>query len=236
MADRPSDLRSRITPRLVFGVFLLALGTLFLLDRLQVLDARGAVHLLWPIGFIALGLTLLLQGWCGRRSGWGVVWIVAGTWLLLDDLGLTKIGFWRVFWPGVLVLVGAALVWRALSGPRSAVRIGEGDAAVSLFAVMAGIEQRNSSPAFRGGDVSAVLGGSVLDLRQARLAGPEATLDVFAFWGGVEICVPEDWVVASRVLPIMGGYEDKTKPHTGETHGRLLLRGAAIMGGVEVHN
>jgi len=34
----------------------------------------------------------------------------------------------------------------------------------------------------------------------------------------------------------MAGYEDQSKPPEGETHTTLVIRGAAIMGGIEVKN
>ena len=48
--------------------------------------------------------------------------------------------------------------------------------------------------------------------------------------------MPEDWAVESRVTPLLGGVEDKTRPPQGATRARLLLRGFAIMGGVEIKN
>ena len=38
---------------------------------------------------------------------------------------------------------------------------------------------------------------------------------MFAFWGGIEIKVPEDWTVVTRVMPLMGGVEDKTRAPPG---------------------
>ena len=37
-------------------------------------------------------------------------------------------------------------------------------------------------------------------------------------------------------VPLMGGVEDKTRPPQGATAHRLILRGFAIMGGVEIKN
>jgi len=41
------------------------------------------------------------------------------------------------------------------------------------------------------------------------VSGP-AVLDVFAFWGGVEVRVPRDWTVVMKGTPILGGFTDKT--------------------------
>ena len=34
-------------------------------------------------------------------------------------------------------------------------------------------------------------------------------------WGGIEIRVPENWTVSSRIVPLMAGVEDKTRPPQG---------------------
>ena len=80
------------------------------------------------------------------------------------------------------------------------------------------------------------MGGCEIDLRQASIEpGTEAVIDVFALWGGIEIKVPDDWTVVTRVTPLMGGVEDKTRvPQT--TDKRLVVNGFVVMGGVVVKN
>ncbi len=69
----------------------------------------------------------------------------------------------------------------------------------------------------------------------------EATLEINAIFGGVEIRVPEAWQVAFRGTPIFGGIADKTR--VGRTTDLsdprrkvLILTGAVIFGGVEIKN
>jgi len=89
-------------PRIVFGVLVLAVGVLFLLDNLGVLYAEDVLRY-WPAGLIAIGVAVLSQA--GRSGGRlsGVIWIVIGAWLLAGELGLIRVRFWD-FWPLVLVL------------------------------------------------------------------------------------------------------------------------------------
>ena len=56
---------------------------------------------------------------------------------------------------------------------------------------MGGVNRTSNAPDFRGGDMMAFMGGCEIDLRQARIAAGPAVIDAFAFWGGVEIQVPE---------------------------------------------
>ena len=61
-------------------------------------------------------------------------------------------------------------------------------------------------------------------------------LDVFTMWGGLELKVPEGWIVENQMIVALGGYEDRTRPVGAPDAPRLVLRGTTVMGGVEVRN
>jgi hypothetical protein len=226
--------RPRFTPQLVMGLFIIAVGVLYTLENLGIAD----VHLYkryWPLGLIAIGLTKLWRSREGSGGGafGGFVVTLAGVWLLLEEVADVRIQF-ADMWPLLLVCFGVYLVWQGVAGRR---RLGgaDGNATVSAMAVLGGVARGNNSPAFRGGDLTAILGGCEVDLRQAAING-DAVIDVFALCGGIEIRVPDEWAVSSRVTPLLGGVEDKTRPPQGMSTHRLTLRGVAIMGGVEIKN
>ncbi|MEU7530793.1 DUF1707 domain-containing protein [Saccharothrix sp. NPDC042600] len=83
--------------------------------------------------------------------------------------------------------------------------------------------------------VVAIMGGVRLDLTRARFVGQHTTINVFAFWGGVEIFVPEDVTVRVDGAGIMGAFEDTTyKTPTVPGGPEVRITGVAIMAGVEV--
>lgn len=223
--------RGRLTPQVLFGLFVIVVGVLFTLDNLNVLDARQYLQY-WPAALVAIGALKLWQ-----RRGWigGLVLVTIGSWMLVEHLTYIRIDA-RIFWPLVLVFVGGSLVWRGLGGSRRRIDV-DGNKYFSAMAVMAGISRGSNATDFEGADLTAVMGGCEIDLRQASIApGTEAVIDCFAFWGGIEIRVPEDWTVVARLTPIMGGIEDQTRPSQGAGNKRLQIRGVAIMGGVVVKN
>lgn len=221
----------RLTPRLILGFSLMALGVIFTLDNLRLIDA-GHYLRFWPAVLIAIGIQKLVAPGAGARwLAW--LWIGIGSWLLAGRLGLVSVDFWKL-WPGLLILcLGASLAYRALIPGRGS--RATSDDVVNIFALMGGHVLTSHSTAFRGGDMVAVMGGCELDLRHADLAESEVVIETLALMGGIEIKVPEDWTVVCKGLPVMGVYADTTKPR-GETGKRLVVRGLALMGGVEVHN
>ena len=91
------------------------------------------------------------------------------------------------------------------------------------------------SQAFEGADLTAIMGGCTIDLRGADIGAEPAVIDAFAFWGGIEILVPEGWVVTNKVLPLLGGASDTTRPAAGASK-QLLVRGTSMMAGVQIGN
>jgi len=223
------------TGQVVLGLMVVAVGILFTLDNLGVLDARDFLQY-WPAGLVALGL---LKLWHAARDGhgWfgGLIFIVIGTWMLIERIVYITINA-RELLPLMLVFLGGYMVWRGFGGQRRP-RDSDGHASFSALAIMGGVARRSSSQAFQGADLTAVMGGCEIDLRQASITpGSEAIVDVFAFWGGIDIKVPEDWTVVTRAMPLMGGVEDKTRAPQGPVAKRLTIRGIVIMGGVTVKN
>jgi len=231
--SRPCSRRQRLLPRFILGFGLIAVGVLFTLDNMGLLYADDYLRL-WPLLLVALGVGQLVGASAPSERIGGAIWVVIGGWLLAYELGWVRYGVFDL-WPLVLVMIGGSLIFRAMSSGRSS---NEDDGTTThAFAIMSGIVRKSSSPEFRGGSLTAVMGGCELDLTHAMLADGRASLDVLAFWGGVEIRVPPTWRVVSRVWPLMGGFEDKSSPPASEdAEGELEITGFAIMGSVDVQN
>lgn len=228
--------RPRVTGRLVFGIIVVTLGVLFTLDNLDLVES-GEVLQYWPVLLVFFGLQRLTGMGSERRPGFGFAMTIFGTWLLLHNLGIFPYDPWD-FWPVLLILLGFSMVTgslrRAKLGPAG---VEDPSTTISALAFWSGIERKVVSQDFRGGDITAIMGGHEIDLRPAGMsAGSQAVIDMTIVMGGVDIRVPEDWKVSCEVFPIMGGVEDHSKPPAGEVRGHLVLKGFVMMGGVEIKN
>lgn len=236
--------------QVVLGCIVIGLGLLFLLDNMGLINVRYAFHF-WPTILIIFGVLKIMQSRSPRAYFVGAAMILFGAALTLKYMGLIYFN-WRTLWPLAIIGVGLAVVFKSARGQRerewrrppdsampskpvSLDKAGpDSDSYIDVTAILGGFTRRIMSADFRGGEVTAILGGCELDLRQSALHG-EAVLNVFAMCGGITIKVPPDWSVVLQGTPILGGFEEKTivPPDTSK---RLVIRGYAIMGGLEVRN
>lgn len=223
-------------PRLVLGLGIILIGALFLLGNLDIIDPHDYLRL-WPAILIVIGIAYLVQCQHGPGRVWGIILTFIGTAMLLDRLYFIHFSLWS-YWPLILVFVGAMMILRGAPRHRSiSSPVTESEDAHSYIkgiAILSGFKRKNNSQDFKGGELTAIMGGLEIDLRDASIKG-EAVIDVFTMMGGAEIRVPEDWTIILEGFPFLGGFEDKTIPPKASTK-RLIIKGTAVMGGVEIKN
>lgn len=208
------------------GLCIVALGVLLLLQMNGLIQVRELVRL-WPVALILIGGAIAVQASRGKPDGrcfpvGGLVWVLA--------LGL--------------------LASYTMDRKANATSL-QGEGRVNLFAVMGADRRPAVEGAFRGGQVTTVMGGANLDLRRARVApGETVVVDVFSVMGGTELRVPADWKVDVETMTIMGGVNDQrgrpaesASPSAPEADAnrqaaasppRVRLTGTVIMAGVTV--
>lgn len=105
-----------------------------------------------------------------------------------------------------------------------------------VIGVMGGAERRGQWHPARKILAVGIMGGATLDFREAILAPGVTEVQVFAWWGGVEVIVPPGVRVDCSGIGIMGGFdEEHGDPHPYDADAPVVrVTGVAIMGGVGV--
>jgi predicted membrane protein len=221
--------------RIFWGLILIILGALFLMDRIGGFDFGYMISTYWPVIFIIVGFSILVSSGF-RHPGAGFFFIVFGVFFLLAELDVLEYGAWHYIWPCLIILAGFWLLARPALLRRSSEKfpeIKEND--IDLSCVFSGMKRRVESQNFRGGRVMALLGGLELDFTAAGLEGGKATIEATAVLGGVDITVPKEWKVVIEGAPVLGAIEDKRRNvPQAEAKATLFIKGTAILGGVEI--
>lgn len=208
--------------RIVFGLTVLAVGIIYWLDRMGRIEAAHYLRW-WPVAALAMGVAHLFE----RRWFGAAIWLIFAGYFFLPLVNIASPRIWYILapWPLMITAGGIALMKQALRR--------RGEPSFRAVAVMGG-NVRKVGAKLETGEATAVMGACDIDLTSARIDG-EAVLDVLAFWGGIGIKVPRGWNVVSKVSPVLAGYDDKTDAASDEAP-RLIIRGMAIMGGIEVRH
>jgi len=245
------------------GLIIIIIGFGLLMNTMNIFPTFPFLWMIqrfWvPAMFIGIGALLV-----SRRSGQnGIGWffVLLGFFFFLGNLDIWALSYRRWIGPGVLIWIGVALLMknqrqrslpppvdsarvdsandesqdRFRRRPRSTEQFTDSSDFIHATVILGAFNRRCPSQKFRGGDLTAIMGGGKLDLRDAQIQEKEAVLDIFTLMGGLEIQVPSGWIVEPRFTPILGGYQDRTT-RVSEGNQRLVINGTAVMGGVTVFN
>ncbi len=227
----------RSNKRFYLGVVLIAIGGILMFERLNLIPWNVADILIsWQMLLIAIGGIALLNG---NRTG-AIVLIVIGTFFLVPDLVDVPYELRRLYWPLILVAVGAAFLFRNKHrSPEACKRRQTGsENNFDDFVIFGGREIFVNSQNLTGGKATSIFGGIEYDLRQAKLSPEGAVIDTFCAFGGCGIKVPLDWNVRSEVNTIVGGFSDKRgdtfQASNYDPNKTLIIKGMTLFGGVEI--
>lgn len=214
--------------RIITGILILVVGFGALLDALNVISFWSFAGTWWPLAIVVGGVLTFI----GNRQQYitALALVGIGAILQLDNLGVVDVEVWSILWPVIIIAVGLSVLVNRSQHSRQA----KTQDINTISAVFASNETINKSQDYQGGKATAVFGGVSIDLRDAKIA-KEATLEVFALCGGIELKVPREWKVEHKVFPILGGIESKA--HSDKVTDKspvLYITGTVALGGVDV--
>lgn len=183
----------------LFALFLVALGAAYIAVTLLKLQV-SFWSLLWPMGFIYVGLSSCLK----RFSAFGGGAIAAGVYFLLVNLGvIPSLITWPVILGALLVLWGISMILdqtrrrkrktllrsgHSENQPRRGYNLREGYADVDIAFCSDNIHVQ--APELRGGKVDLAFGSLILDLGDCAALAPGCCLKLDAAFSSLVLQVP----------------------------------------------
>ena len=223
--------------KVAFGFLAIVFGTIWLLRNVDVLTGPWIHHLFsWEVLLICVGL-IGMAGNRGQSLGWFIL-VIYGKFFLLCEFYDFSVRFQEVFWPLIVIFIGMTMVFKRTVKPRfhnfkdvSSTDILDN---VSIFG---GSDVKVDSQSFKGGEATAIFGGSKIDLTNAKLAPGVQIIELTNVFGGNTFVIPASWNVKVQVTGILGGFKDARPSRidvNSNPESTLIIKGTAIFGGGEI--
>lgn len=228
-----SEIQNR---RIGFGVALVIIGALFLLENMGLIPFELRHYIFrWQGILIIIGSIILISD-PRKPAGWILI-SIGGFFLLPEILDLHWFRF-RVYWPILLIIFGFIYIIRQRSQESPMGERPDGSADfLDDTNVFGGGDVTITSANFKGGKVTAVFGGSNYYFDSAKLSDGNNVLDLFYMFGGGTFYVPSDWTVKVDVTSVFGGFSDKRRTNIENTTDPtkvLYVKGFVLFGGGEI--
>jgi len=221
----------------VGGVVLAGIGVLLLLQNLGIPYFED-LERYWPVILIVVGIAQAAKSMGMGGRVWGGAVFAVGVIFLLNNFGVIHGDVWRFIWPGMFILLGLAMLARAIDRQTSGGYgpVAREDARKMAHDIRDAVRERIGSDWNSRGSTSsvnhlnewAVFGGSRRRIDSQDFEGGEA----FACFGGIEIDLRKAAITRDEILievnAIFGGVEVRV-PETWN----VVVRGAGIFGGYE---
>ena len=228
-----------VDKRMTFGAILILIGGLFLLNTLDIVDFRvSRIIFSFPFILFIVGILILINS--SNKVLGGILASIGFFWLLPRIFPQLDYGPGLII-PVLLISLGIYMIFKHSQKKNEDGHIIPDEKLnkdmIDDVAIFGGGNKVIHSDNFRGGSITAIFGGSEIDLSNCKLAEGTNVLDVVAIFGGTTIIVPKEWNVQLNVTPLFGGFSNKALKIPNleiDKSKTLLVKGVAIFGGGEV--
>lgn len=231
------------------GLILIIIGSVFLSREFGIAIPHWILS--WKMLLIVIGVFVGFKH-NFERSGWIIPVLIGSAFLIQDFFPDIRIS--HFFWPIMIIVIGIIMIlkpkrshrkwekyqhwnkhqhwqdWKEKSTYQSS------EDYIEANAIFGSVKKNIVSKNFTGGEVNAIFGGCEINLMQAEIQG-KVTLEMNQIFGGTKLIVPAHWEIKSELTAVLGSVEDK-RPQVakfGNENGAILiLRGAAIFGGIDI--
>lgn len=240
-----------------WAIILIVIGSIFLLYNLEVIPySLKSVIISWPMLLLAIGIWQLTQ----HKSTSGITLVIIGGFFLIPRLGVFLPMFnyhinMSIVWPLLLIIIGVSILlknsqsktraykrWNKINREGGNEELGVTDF-IDKSVLFSSSTEIVLSNALIGGEISTVMGETILDLRKAKLKNNKALLNISTIFGSCIIYAPSYWNIQVNSQNILGSFSDKRYNFNdqpplldGEERPVLIITGSTIFASGEIRN
>lgn len=226
------------------AILLIVAGGVLFLETFNIVDINLKYYIFsWKTLLIAIGLIVIVSS---NNKLPGYIMVGLGFLFWVPSIFEYNVGLSQVFWPVILIAIGLIIISRRNKHDsllRGHHQNRESDGSyhseyIDDVSIFGGGVKRFSSQNLKGGNITAIFGGSEIDLTTSQMSSEGTVIDMFTMFGGTKLIVPGSWQVRSEATSLFGGFTDKRhiKPEQIMSDKVLLIKGVVIFGGVEIKN
>ena len=226
----------------IFAMICIAVGVIFLGKNTGFISqSLFEILISWQMALVILGLYSV--------SHKGYLWgsFVAGIGLFFMIPLITGDGkeWINLYWPLVFVFVGLLVFIKLLIPKPKKIhkhqdfmskdcRIENGFVYVNNS--LSGTKHIVMDEVFKGAEIINNFGGTSLDLRRTKLQEGDTFIDIDSQCGGIEIFLPDNWLVLTELNSVMSGVVDERHQSAGaiDEKCRLILRGKISLSAINL--
>src|SRR6478735_7646366 len=225
---------NKLNNRYSFGTLLVLIGTALLLRNLNVLPFEIPAYVFtWKMLLVVMGFYALIIAGKGFT---GLTLTAVGSYFLIPEIMGVPVLDAVLFWPGIIILFGLFFLFARPSKRKQKKYFPElkqvNSDYMDISAIVSGHSRQISSYDFKGGKITAVMGGLEVDLTNCTLSKEKCVIELDLVMGGVQLIIPREWNIKSELTPIMGGVEDSALENPGQyidPAATVTLTGTVIM-------
>lgn len=215
------------------GLILIFLGVIFLSDSFHIIRIGYLLSHWWPLILIILGILKL----GGKDRGGAIVLIIMGGLFLLSAMNIIHWHQVCRLWPVILIIIGVGmLVKHSSAGDNDSTDFtaGSNEDRLEINSIFSSSKRQVNSQQFRGGEVNAIFGSVILDLRNAKPVPEGCHLTADAIFGSIKIYIPPNMTVNFKGSRFLGQFDNFAgSAGSGPT---ITIDGDAVFGNIRITN
>ena len=148
-------------------------------------------------------------------------------------------------WPIIFIAIGGYMIYN--NSNKNSVNIGDAtfteektaNQTITDTSIFGGGKKTFHVDNFAGGNITAIFGGSEINLMDSTLADGTNKLELLFLFGGSSIVLPRDWNVSIQTISIFGGFKDKRVIQQNsniDSNKQLIITGLILFGGGDIKN